>query len=165
MNTGFFPRFLAELRNRKRGFNSRRLHHFSLGFWISLDPSHQFPALPSILKGKDRNQGANPRKQGSFTGTIDTRTKKVEGRNYRVYRAGYYCPDGKRVMRDCGYLNRAQDILREAAQAFGRSRPDALSFTPEEQRDAEAAMALLAPYNLILYVNVRRTSWFPSCRK
>ena len=99
MNTGFFPRFLAESRNRKRGFNSRRLHHFSLGFWISLDPSHQFPALPSILKGKDRNQGANRRKQRSFTGTIDTRTKKVYGRNSTVYRAGYYCPDGKRVIR------------------------------------------------------------------
>ena len=72
---------------------------------------------------------------------------------------------GKGSLGNCDDLIRAQDILREAAQAFGRSRPDALSFTPEEQRDAEAAMALLAPYNLILYVNVRRTSWFPSCRK
>lgn len=62
-----------------------------------------------------------------------------------MYRAGYYNPDGKRVVRDCGDLNRAQDILREAAQTFGRSRPDALSFTPEERRDADAAMELLAP--------------------
>ena len=42
-----------------------------------------------------------------------------------MYRAGFYEPGGKWVMRDCGDLNRAQGTLREAAQAFGRSRPDA----------------------------------------
>ncbi len=56
---------------------------------------------------------------------VYTRTKNVDGQACTVYRAGYYGPGGKRVMRDCGDLNRAQDILREAAQAFGRSRPDA----------------------------------------
>ena len=56
---------------------------------------------------------------------VYTRTKNVDGKAYTVSRAGFYEPGGKWVMRDCGDLNRAQGTLREAAQAFGRSRPDA----------------------------------------
>lgn len=99
-----------------------------------VDCSHRFPALVALLKSKERNQGTTGRKQeekpvsvkqGSVTGTIYTRTKNVDGKAYTGYRAGYYGPGGKRVMTDCGDLNRAQGILREAVQAFGRSRPDA----------------------------------------
>ncbi len=95
-------------------------------------------------------------KLGSFAGTIYIATKKVDGAEYKVWRPAYYGPDGRRVVRDCGSLERAQEVLREAGQAVGRSQPDALSFTPEERRDADAAMALLAPHNLTLYTAASR---------
>jgi len=74
-----------------------------------------------MLRGKERNPGITGRKkeekpisfeQGSFTGTVYTRTKNADGKAYTVYRAGYYGPGGKRFMRDCCDLNRAQVILR-----------------------------------------------------
>ena len=118
-----------------------------------------------MLKSKERNQKTTGRKQkekpisfklGSFTGTIYLTTKKVDGTEYKVWRPAYYRPDGRRVVRDCGSLERAQEVLREAGQAFGRAQPDALSFTPEERRDADAAIALLAPYSLSLYTAANR---------
>jgi integrase len=107
-----------------------------------------------------KNQEANARKRkekpipfklGSFAATIYVTTKKVDGTEYKVWRPAYYLPDGRRVVRDCGSLERALEILQEVGQAFGRARPDALSFTPEERRDADAAMELLAPHGLSLY--------------
>jgi len=118
-----------------------------------------------MLKSKERNQKTTGRKQkekpisfklGSFTGTIYVTTKKVDGTEYKVWRPAYYRPDGRRVVRDCGSLERAQEVLREAGQAFGRAQPDALSLTPKERRDADAAMELLAPYGISLYAAASR---------
>ena len=90
-------------------------------------------------------------KRGSFTGTIYTTSREIRGQTYAVFRSSYYQPDGKRVVKDSGSMERAQQILEDAAQAFGRAQPDALSFTPEERRDADAAMEILRPHNLSLY--------------
>ena len=106
--------------------------------------------------GRKQKEKPIPFKLGSFAGTIYIATKKVDGTEYKVWRPAYYRPDGRRVVRDCGSLERAQEVLREAGQAFGRSQPDALSFTPEERRDADAAMALLAPHGLTLYTAASR---------
>jgi integrase len=106
--------------------------------------------------GRKQKEKPIPFKLGSFAGTIYITTKKVDGTEYKVWRPAYYRPDGRRVVRDCGSLERAQEVLREAGQAFGRAQPDALSFTPEERRDADAAMALLAPHGLTLYTAASR---------
>jgi len=106
--------------------------------------------------GRKQKEKPIPFKVGSFAGTIYVTTKKVDGTEYKVWRPAYYNPDGRRVIRDCGSLERAQEVLREAGQAFGRAQPDALSFTPEERRDADAAMALLAPHGLTLYTAASR---------
>ena len=97
-----------------------------------------------------------PFKMGSFSATINVTAKTVGGIRYQVWRPAYHQPDGKRIIRDCGSLERAREILRDAGQAFGRAQPDALSFTPEERRDADAAMALLAPHSLSLYAAASR---------
>ena len=66
-----------------------------------VDCSHRFPALVALLKSKERNQGTTGRKQeekpvsvkqGSVTGTIYTRTKNVDGKAYKVSRAGSMDP-------------------------------------------------------------------------
>ncbi len=101
--------------------------------------------------GRKQKEKPIPFKVGSFAGTIYVTTKKVDGIEYKVWRPAYYNPDGRRVIRDCGSLERAQEVLREAGQAFGRAQPDALSFTPEERRDADAAMEILIPHGLTLY--------------
>ena len=106
--------------------------------------------------GRKQKEKPIPFKLGSFAGTIYIATKKVDGTEYKVWRPAYYRPDGRRVVRDCGSLERAQEVLREAGQAFGRAQPDALSFSPEERRDADAAMALLAPHSLTLYTAASR---------
>ncbi|MFM8880166.1 MAG: tyrosine recombinase XerC [Verrucomicrobiota bacterium] len=93
---------------------------------------------------------------GSFSATIYVTTKTVAGIRYQVWRPAYHQPDGKRIIRDCGSLERAREILRDAGQAFGRAQPDALSFTPEERRDADAAMELLTPHGLTLYTAASR---------
>lgn len=111
-------------------------------------------------KSNERNQKTNGRKaaekpitfkRGSFTGTIYTTSREMRGQIYTVFRSSYYQPDGKRVVKDSGSMERAQQILEDAAQAFGRAQPDALSFTPEQRRDADAAMEILAPFKLTLY--------------
>ena len=109
-------------------------------------------------KTSGRNQKEKPItfKRGSFTGTIYKTSREMGGQTYTVFRYSYYQPDGKRVLKDSGSMERAQQILEDAAQAFGRAQPDALSFTPEQRRDADAAMALLTPYGLSLYTAASR---------
>ncbi len=109
-------------------------------------------------KNSGRNQKEKPItfKRGSFTGTIYTTSREMGGQTYTVFRYSYYQPDGKRVLKDSGSMERALQILEDAAQAFGRAQPDALSFTPEQRRDADAAMALLIPYGLSLYTAASR---------
>lgn len=92
-----------------------------------------------------------PFKMGSFSGTIYVATKQVDGAGYKVWRPAYYRPDGRRVVRDCGSLERAQEILREAGQAFGAQRPDVLEITSKDRRDLDAAQAILEPLGLTLY--------------
>lgn len=109
-------------------------------------------------KTSGRNQKEKPItfKRGSFTGTIYKTSREMGGQTYTVFRYSYYQPDGKRVLKDSGSMERALQILEDAAQAFGRAQPDALSFTPEQRRDADAAMALLTPYGLSLYTAASR---------
>jgi integrase len=104
-------------------------------------------------KTSGRNQKEKPItfKRGSFTGTIYKTSREMGGQTYTVFRYSYYQPDGKRVLKDSGSMERAQQILEDAAQAFGRAQPDALSFTPEQRRDADAAIEILAPFKLTLY--------------
>jgi len=95
-------------------------------------------------------------RKGSFQGRLYQLSKTVKGAQYTYYRTSFYGPDGKLVRRDHGDRAQAEQALIDAAQAFGRARPDALSFTPEERRDADAAMALLAPHGLSLYAGASR---------
>jgi integrase len=110
-----------------------------------------------MVKGKKRKQGGTGKqkptvfRKGSFAGHLYQLTKTVRGTAYVYFRASYYGPDGKLVRKDHGDKAQAEQTLADAAQAFGHSQPDALSFTPEERRDADAAMALLQPVGLSLY--------------
>jgi len=124
------------------------------------DSSHRFPTLAAMPSSNGRNQEANggkrkekpiPFKLGSFTATIYITMKKVDGIDYRVWRPAYYLPDGRRVVRDCGSLERALEILQEVGQAFGRAQPDALEITARDRRDLDAAQAILQPMGLSLY--------------
>jgi len=90
-------------------------------------------------------------KRGSFTVKIYRLKKTVRGTNYEVFRVVYHDPSRKRVRKDFGDLNKARQAAQDAAGAFGLGRPDALSFTPEERRDFEAAMTLLSPLGLTAY--------------
>jgi integrase len=90
-------------------------------------------------------------KRGSFTAKIYRLSKTVKGTRYEVFRLGYYDPSGKRVLKDFGDLGGARQAAQDAAGSFGLGRPDALSFTPEERRDFEAAMSLLSPLGLTAY--------------
>ncbi len=115
-----------------------------------------------MVKGKKRNQGETGKqkptvfRKGSFVGRLYRFTKSIRGTQYDYFRASYYGPDGTLVRKDCGNRAQAEQILADAAQAFGRSRPDALSFTPEERRDADAAMEILIPHGLTLYTAASR---------
>jgi integrase len=110
-----------------------------------------------VNKSNERKQSESGRqkptvfRKGSFVGHLYQFTKIVSGTRYDYFRSSYYGPDGKLVRKDHGDKAQAEQTLADAAQAFSHSRPDALSFSPEERRDAEAAMALLAPHNLTLY--------------
>ncbi len=115
-----------------------------------------------MIKGKKRKQGGTGKqkptvfRKGSFVGHLYQFTKTVRGTAYIYFRASYYGPDGKLVRKDHGDKAQAEQTLTDAAQAFGHARPDALSFTPEERRDADAAMELLAPYSISLYAAASR---------
>lgn len=115
-----------------------------------------------MVKGKKRKQGGTGKqkptvfRKGSFVGHLYQFTKTVRGTTYVYFRASYYGPDGKLVRKDHGDKAQAEQTLTDAAQAFGHARPDTLSFSPEERRDADAAMALLAPHNLTLYTAASR---------
>lgn len=113
-----------------------------------------------MLTSNKRNAGTSSRKQrekpipfklGSFSATIYTTTKVVDGVDYKIWRPSYYRPDGRRVIRDCGTLERAQEILTEAGQAFGSQRPDLLEITTTDRRDLDAAQSILSPLGITLY--------------
>lgn len=90
-------------------------------------------------------------RRGSFVAKIYEGKKAVGGRTYRIRRLSYYEPGGKRVVRDFADLADAKLAANDAAQAFAAGRPDALSFTPEERQQFDAAAALLAPLGVGLY--------------
>jgi integrase len=110
-----------------------------------------------MVKGKKRKQGGTEKqkptvfRKGSFVGHLYTFTKTIRGTHYTYYRASFYGPDGKLVRKDHGNKTQAEQTLTDAAQAFGHSQPDALSFTPEERRDADAAREVLTRHHLSLY--------------
>ena len=115
--------------------------------------------MPKSNKRKQTESGRQKPtvfRKGSFVGHLYQFTKIVSGTRYDYFRSSYYGPDGKLVRKDHGDKAQAEQTLADAAQAFGRAQPDALSFTPEERRDADAAMALLIPYGLSLYTAASR---------
>lgn len=90
-------------------------------------------------------------KRGSFQAQIYPTSKTVRGTVYSIFKLAYYEPGGRRVIRDFGTLSDAKQAANEAAGAFALGRPDALSFTPEERQDRDAAVAVLEPFGLSLY--------------
>jgi integrase len=88
---------------------------------------------------------------GAFTGKIYRATRVIDGRPYEIFRASYWKPDGHRVLRDAGSLDRAQEVLTEAARAFGHHRPDVLEISAKDRRDFDGAMDVLRPLGLSLY--------------
>lgn len=90
-------------------------------------------------------------RRGSFSCRVNKLQRTVKGNPFDYYRLTYYAPGGSRVARDFGSLDGARNAAQEAANAFSLGRPDALSFTPQERRDFDAASAILAPLNLALY--------------
>jgi integrase len=90
-------------------------------------------------------------KRGSFHATIYPSTKTVRGKAYQIFKLAFHEPGGRRVVRDFGALEDARQAANDAAGSFALGRPDALSFTPEERRDHEAATAILRPLGLSLY--------------
>jgi integrase len=90
-------------------------------------------------------------RRGSFTCRVNKLQRTVKGSLFDYFRLTYYAPGGRRVARDFGDLQDAKTAAQEAANAFTLGRPDALSFTPEERRDHDAAVAILRPLGLSLY--------------
>jgi hypothetical protein len=68
--------------------------------------------------GRKRKDKPIPFRLGSFTGTIYVTNKRVDGIEYKIWRPAYYPPDGRRMVRDCGSLERAQELLRTVPMGF-----------------------------------------------
>jgi integrase len=90
-------------------------------------------------------------RKGSFSCRVNKLHRTVKGLHFDYFRLAYYEPGGRRVVRDFGALEDAKQAANDVAGAFALGRPDALSFTPEERRDHDAAVAVLAPLGLALY--------------
>jgi integrase len=101
--------------------------------------------------GKAKSAGPVEVKRGSFTAKIYPTAKTVRGKSYPVFKLAFVEPGGRRIVRDFGSLEAARVAAKEAADAFALGRPDALSFSPEERRDHDAAVAILRPLGLSLY--------------
>jgi hypothetical protein len=67
---------------------------------------------------RKRKEKPTPFRLGSLIGTIDVTTKPVDGIEYKVWRPAYSPPDGRRIARDCGSLERAQELLRPVPKVF-----------------------------------------------
>jgi integrase len=92
-----------------------------------------------------------PFQMGAFTGKIYRATRVIDGTTYQIFRPSYWQPDGRRVLRDAGSLERAQEILTEAARAFGQHRPDVLEISAKDRRDFDGAMDIMRPIGLSLF--------------
>ena len=92
-----------------------------------------------------------PFQMGAFTGKIYRATRVIDGTTYQIFRPSYWQPDGRRVLRDAGSLERAQEILTEAARAFGQHRPDILEISAKDRRDFDGAMDILRPIGLSMF--------------
>ena len=99
----------------------------------------------------NRTEKPIPFQMGAFTGKIYRSNRFIDGTTYQIFRPSYWQPDGRRVLRDAGSLERAQEILTEAARAFGQHRPDVLEISAKDRRDFDGAMDILRPIGLSLF--------------
>lgn len=99
----------------------------------------------------NRTEKPIPFQMGAFTGKIYRSNRVIDGTTYQIFRPSYWQPDGRRVLRDAGSLERAQEILTEAARAFGQHRPDVLEISAKDRRDFDGAMDILRPIGLSLF--------------
>lgn len=82
-------------------------------------------------------------RKGSLTATLYHTRKKVAGKEYEICRLVYFEPGGGRKVRDFGTRDKAKAIFDEVASAYALGRPDALSFTPSERQEFDAAAQAL----------------------
>ncbi|MCW5559163.1 MAG: hypothetical protein KIT22_15200 [Verrucomicrobiae bacterium] len=107
---------------------------------------------------KRRTKGRKPKefRSGSFVAKLYKAAKTINGKPYRYVRLAYYLPGGTRVVRDFASDEAAMRAAKEASKAFALGRPDALSFTPAEQWEYEAAAQALEGRGLTMFGAVQK---------